>query len=95
MNKSTAPTDKKPANKQKLEPLPEVTLEDCTPFEAELRKKLRNRNKKLERIIELKMKVKKEGLEPNEEQAEKIKSEASVKEEIKEVHLLILDYHKT
>jgi len=54
-------------------------------FQRELLKKIRNKQKKLERIIDLEKKVKKKEIVANEEQQEKIQSKVTIEAEITEV----------
>lgn len=54
-------------------------------FQRELQKKIRNKQKKLDKVIELETKVKKNEIVANEEQLEKIQSKASIEAEIAEV----------
>jgi hypothetical protein len=42
-------------------------VDSADPFERELQKKIRNRAKKLEKIVELEKKIKKKEIVPNEE----------------------------
>lgn len=54
-------------------------------FEREMQKKIRNKLKKLEKIQELEVKVKRKEIVPNEEQLEKLASKGSVQAEIDDV----------
>ena len=55
-------------------------------FEIELKKKIRNKTKKLEQISELEQKVKKGEIEPNQEQLIKIASKTAIELEINDVN---------
>lgn len=60
-------------------------VESNDPFERELQKKIRNKNKKLDKIHELEKKVKKKEIVANDEQKEKIESKQGLVAEIAEV----------
>lgn len=64
-------------------------VDSADPFERELQKKIRNRAKKLEKIVELEKKIKKKEIVPNEEQLEKINSKDAVQAEIDEIQSYI------
>lgn len=90
MEKSNQAQDKKPVPKsakpKKETEKVEVPAEDQTPFELELRKKLRNKNKKLDGIKELETKLKKDkSLVADEAQKAKVASKAQVLAEIADV----------
>ena len=55
-------------------------------FEIELKKKIRNKTKKLEQISELEQKVKKGEIVPNQEQLIKIASKTATELEINDVN---------
>ncbi len=55
-------------------------------FEIELKKKIRNKTKKLEQISELEQKVKKGEIVPNQEQLIKIASKTAIELEINDVN---------
>lgn len=55
-------------------------------FEIELKKKIRNKTKKLEQITELEQKVKKGEIVPNQEQLIKIASKTAIELEINDVN---------
>lgn len=55
-------------------------------FEIELKKKIRNKTKKLEQISELEQKVKKGEIVPNQEQLIKIASKTAIELEIVDVN---------
>ena len=55
-------------------------------FEIELKKKIRNKTKKLEQISELEQKVKKGEIEPNQDQLIKIASKTAIELEINDVN---------
>lgn len=55
-------------------------------FEIELKKKIRNKTKKLEQITELEQKVKKGEIVPNQEQLIKIASKTATELEINDVN---------
>lgn len=70
-----------------------AVAESSDPFEKELLKRIRNKNKKLEKIVELEKKVKKREIVANEEQLEKIGSKMGVEGEIAEIQAY-LDLYK-
>jgi hypothetical protein len=55
-------------------------------FEIELKKKIRNKTKKLDQISELELKVKKGEIVPNQEQLIKIASKTAIELEINDVN---------
>lgn len=55
-------------------------------FEIELKKKIRNKTKKLEQISDLELKVKKGEIAPNQEQLIKIASKTAIELEINDVN---------
>jgi hypothetical protein len=59
-------------------------------FEIELKKKIRNKTKKLEQISELEQKVKKGEIVPNQEQLIKIASKTAIELEINDVNQYLL-----
>lgn len=70
---------------QKVQPNGAEAEAQLSKFHNEMTKKIRNKQKKLDRIIDLEKKVKKKEISPNEEQLEKIQSRPSVEAEIAEV----------
>jgi len=60
-----------------------------------MQKKIRNKTKKLQKVEELEMKVKKKEIVPNEEQKEKIASKDSIIAEINEVKSYLDVYEKS
>lgn len=59
--------------------------QNISSFQRELQKKIRNKQKKLDRILDLEKKVKKKEIIANEEQLEKIQSKTVIEAEIAEV----------
>ena len=59
-------------------------VESEDPFERELQKRIRNKNKKLKDIKELEKKIKSKEIDPKEEQLEKIRAKAQHQADIEE-----------
>lgn len=74
-----------PKNNQKEETkiLSSEGSSNLTPFEVEITKKIRNKEKKLREIIELRDKAKSKDFKPTDQQKEKIAARSEVEEEIK------------
>lgn len=64
---------------------PEAVNDNLTSFQRELQKKIRNKQKKLNLIIDLEKKIKKKEIVANEEQLEKIQSKPAIEAEMAEV----------
>ena len=71
MNTTQQPAKKAPkADTSKTDAT--LSIAELSPFEANLRKQIRNLNKKLDQIAELQTKIKKEKFVPNDAQKDKI-----------------------
>lgn len=70
----------------------EQYAETKDPFVNQIYKKLRNKKKKLDKILETETKVKKGELQPNQEQKDMIASKAGLVEEMKELDGIIQMY---
>lgn len=64
---------------------PEAASDNLTSFQRELQKKIRNKQKKINLIVDLEKKIKKKEIVANEEQLEKIQSKPALEAEIAEV----------
>jgi hypothetical protein len=62
-----------------------VNEDTMSPFEKELNKKLRNKQKKVDTILELEKKIKKKEISPNEEQLSKVASKDYIELEMVEI----------
>ena len=67
---------------------------DFDSIEAGIQKKLRNKKKKLDKILQTEMKIKNKEIEPTEDQKEMIASKGKIETQIKELNEIRNDVRK-